>query len=138
MIKSAEYRNRITSGDQYAANQAAFNMALKNLKKLHDAGVLVALGTDSGATPVRAQGFSEHLELKLMVDAGLTPAEAIATATRNACQAMKLAQQGTLAPGMKADFIVLNADPLTDIQNTWKIDAVWKNGKEVSKGPLRK
>lgn len=138
MIKSAEYRNRITSGERYAANQAAFNMALKNLKKLHDAGVLVALGTDSGATPVRAQGFSEHLELKLMVDAGLTPAEAIATATRNACQAMKLAQQGTLAPGMKADFIVLDADPLTNIQNTWKIDAVWKNGKEVSKGPLRK
>lgn len=138
MIKSAEYRSRITSGQRYEANQAAFDMALKNLKKLHDGGVLVALGTDSGATPVRAQGFSEHLELKLMVDAGLSPAEAIVTATRNACQAMKLPQQGTLTPGMKADFIILNADPLVDIQNTWKIDAIWKNGKEVSKGPVRK
>ena len=110
-------------------------MALRNLKKIFDAGILVALGTDSGAQPIRAQGFSEHLELQLMVDAGLTPLQAIAVATRNSCQALKVKNQGTLAPGMNADFIVLNENPAGNIKATRFIYAVWKNGMQVSNGP---
>src|SRR5688572_6075392 len=78
MITGPEYKNRIVNNPRYQKNKDAYNMALRNLKKLHDAGVLVAMGTDSGAQPVRAQGFSEHLELQLMVEAGLTPLQAIA------------------------------------------------------------
>jgi imidazolonepropionase-like amidohydrolase len=54
--------------------EAALPIALKNIKKVYDAGIPVALGTDSGATPIRPYGFSEHMELQLLVRAGLTPA----------------------------------------------------------------
>jgi imidazolonepropionase-like amidohydrolase len=138
MINDEEYKKRIIENSRYQSNKDAFNMALKNLKKLYDGGVLVALGTDSGATPVRAQGFSEHLELQLMVEAGLTPLQAITVATRNACQVLKLQDQGTLAPGKSADFVVLNADPAENIKNSWSIAAVWKRGVKVSDGPLAK
>jgi len=94
----------------------------------------VAMGTDSGAQPVRAQGFSEHLELQLMVEAGLTPLQAITVATRNASNALRLKDQGVLSPGMRGDFIVLNSNPESDIKATQSIQAVWKNGVEVSRG----
>jgi imidazolonepropionase-like amidohydrolase len=67
-----------------------------------------------------------------MVEAGLTPLEAITVATRNSSNALKLQQQGTLLPGMNADFIVLNANPEGNIRATRSIQAVWKNGVEVN------
>ena len=134
MIMGAEYKKRIVNNPRYQANKDAYSMALKNLKKLHDADVLVAMGTDSGAQPVRAQGFSEHLELQLMVEAALTPMEAIVVATRNASNVLRLKEQGVLSPGMRADFLVLSSNPENDIKATQKIEAVWKNGVEVSKG----
>jgi imidazolonepropionase-like amidohydrolase len=109
---------------------------MKNLKKIYDSGILVAMGTDSGATPVRVQGFAEHMELALMVQAGLTPLQAITIATRNGAQLLRVDDQyGTLAPGKKANFIVLEKDPSQDIRNTRTIRAVWKNGAKVSDGP---
>ncbi len=136
LVTSEAHKKNVVNGPRYQSNQDAYNMALKNLKKLFDAGVLVALGTDSGAFPPRAQGFSEHLEMQLMVSAGLTPMQAITVATRNAAQAMKLSDQGTLSPGMRADFIVLNSNPAEDIRATQSIHAIWKKGKKVSDGPL--
>lgn len=135
MITNEAYRKKIMDSPRYQKNREAYNMALRNLKKIFDAGILVALGTDSGAQPVRAQGFSEHLELQLMVDAGLTPLQAITVATRNSCQALKIKNQGTLAPGVNADFIVLNENPAENIKATRFIYAVWKNGIQVSHGP---
>jgi imidazolonepropionase-like amidohydrolase len=135
MIMSHEYQNKITISPGYQKNRQAYEVALKNLKRLFDAGVLVALGTDSGAFPVRAQGFSEHLELQLMVDAGLSPLEAITVATRNACEAMNIANEGMLSPGMLANFMVLNANPAQDIKATQSIYSIWKNGVQVSNGP---
>jgi imidazolonepropionase-like amidohydrolase len=138
MVTSHEYINRVKSGPRYEKNKDAFNMALRNLKKLYDAGVIVALGTDSGAFPVRAQGFSEHLELQYMVEAGLKPLEAISVATRNAAAALNLDDQGSISTGKRADFIVLNSNPAQDIKQTQNIFAVWKNGQKVSDGPLAK
>ena len=138
MITGDEYKNRIVNNPRYQKNKDAYNMALKNLKKLADADVLVVLGTDSGAQPVRAQGFSEHLELQFMVDAGLTPMQVITMATRNSSNALRLKDQGVLVRDMQADFIVLNANPEQDIKATQSIHSVWKNGVEVSKGPLAK
>jgi imidazolonepropionase-like amidohydrolase len=135
MIISEEYKSRIINDPRYQKNKDAYAMALKNLKKLHKAGVVVVLGTDSGALPVRAQGFSEHLELQLMVEAGLTPLEAITVATRNSSEALNLQQQGTLLPGMRADFMVLNENPEKNITATRSIQAVWRDGVEVSRGP---
>jgi imidazolonepropionase-like amidohydrolase len=94
------------------------------------------MGTDSGAFPIRAQGFSEHLELELMVQAGLTPLEAIEAATKNSSTALQINRRfGTLETGKSADFLILSESPETNIMNTRKIEAVYKAGKEVSHGP---
>lgn len=138
LITSEKYQNDIKNSPQYAKLGLALQNALRNLKKLQAAGILVALGTDSGASPVRTQGFSEHLELQLMVEAGLTPLEAITAATRNAARLMKIDKSyGTLEKGKVADMLVLGSNPVNNIKNTRSIEAVYKAGKEVSKGPLK-
>ena len=137
MINSPEYKANVQANKVTAQEEAALPQAMRNLKKIHDAGILVSLGTDSGATTVRTQGFAEHMELALMVQAGLTPLQAIRVATLNAAKLLRIADQcGTLEAGKKADFIVLEKDPSQDIHNTQTIRAVWKNGKKVSDGPL--
>jgi imidazolonepropionase-like amidohydrolase len=136
-ITSADYMAKVRANKVTAQEEQALPMAMKNLKRVYDAGIPVALGTDSGATPVRVQGFAEHMELALMVQAGLTPLQAITVATRNPAQLLRVADQyGTLEPGKKANFIVLERDPSQDISNTRTIRAVWKNGVKVSDGPL--
>ncbi|MEO5892926.1 MAG: amidohydrolase family protein, partial [Ferruginibacter sp.] len=108
-------------------------------EKLYHAGILVSLGTDSGAMPLRAQGFSEHLELELMVQAGLTPLQAITIATKNAAQLLRINDRfGTLEKGKVADLIILGDNPANNIKNSRNIEAVYKSGKEVSKGPLKR
>jgi imidazolonepropionase-like amidohydrolase len=136
MITSARYKLSIKEDKKTPAEIAALPIALKNLKKVYDAGVLVALGTDSGATPIRAYGFAEHVELQLLVQAGLTPVQAITVATKNGAQLLHASNEfGTLRPGLKANFAVLDKDSSEDIRNTESISAVWKNGKKVSGGP---
>jgi len=137
MITSEKYQNDLKSSPAYARNTRAFETALKNLKKLYDAGVLIAFGTDSGAMPLRAQGFSEHLELELMVEAGLTPLQAITIATKNSAQVLKAERQfGTIEKGKVADLLIVDGNPSINIKDTRKIHAVYKAGKEVSKGPV--
>ncbi len=139
MIVSEKYQNQVKNSPDFERNMKGFKIALTNVKKIHDAGILVVLGTDSGAFPIRAQGFSEHLELELLVQAGLTPLQAIKAATKNAATVLKIDKRyGTLEKGKAADFIVLTASPEKEIRNTRNIESVWKDGKEVSKGPLKK
>ncbi|MCF0069019.1 amidohydrolase family protein [Dyadobacter sp. CY261] len=139
MITNKAYGEKIKNSPDYQRNISAFKTAMINLKKIYDAGIRVALGTDSGAFPVRTQGFTEHLEMELMVKAGLTPAQAITISTRNAAEALRIAsEKGTLEQGKKADLLILTANPMDDIKNTRKIESVWKEGKEVSKGPIAK
>ncbi|RYD33917.1 MAG: amidohydrolase family protein [Verrucomicrobiaceae bacterium] len=105
-------------------------LASRNVKKLHDGGVKIGFGTDSGANPYRVQGFAEHRELQLMVAAGLTPSEAIRAATRTNAELLGVSDRtGTLEPGKQASFLILDDDPLEDIRNTEKIRAVWLDGK---------
>jgi imidazolonepropionase-like amidohydrolase len=111
--------------------KAALDMAERNLKKLSDAGVTIAMGTDTGP-PARFQGYFEHMELELMAKSGLTPRQVLASATRDAARCMKIdAELGTLQSGKWADFVVLNADPLADIKNSRAIDSVWIAGNKV-------
>src|SRR5215472_623294 len=136
MISSAEYKDKVRKNPNTAKEVSALQVALKNVKKIHDAGILLALGTDSGAQPIRVQGFSEHNELGLLVKAGLTPLQAITVGTKNAATLLKINNQyGTLEPGKKANFIVLDKNPAKDILNTRTISAVWKNGQKVNDGP---
>lgn len=106
--------------------------AEQNLKRLFDAGVSVAFGTDSGANPARIQGFAEHRELFLMVHSGLTPLEAINSATAVNARMLSIdAHSGTIEPGHDADLLVLDGDPTEDISNTTRIASVWQHGVEV-------
>jgi imidazolonepropionase-like amidohydrolase len=90
------------------------------------------MGTDSGGGPGRFQGFFEHLELEYETKAGLTPVQALVSATSGAAKALNISQEvGTLEKGKQADFLVLSANPLDDIRNTRKIDSVWIGGVRV-------
>ena len=113
--------------------KAALEIAMKNLKKASDAGVLIAMGTDSGAFPERFQGFFEHLEMEMMVNAGMTPAQVLRASTVDAARALKRTDVGVLQSGALADFVVLDKNPLTDITNTRSIASVWVGGVEVKR-----
>ena len=104
---------------------------MDNLKKLSDSGVPIIFGTDSGV-PTRFIGYFEHIEMKMMQDAGLTPMEIIVSASKNAADYLGLKDLGTISSSHWADFLVLDADPLTDITNARKISAVYISGKLVS------
>jgi imidazolonepropionase-like amidohydrolase len=122
-------RMRANAGAQYW--QAHLPLAMSNLKALADAGVRVPLGTDSGPAG-RFQGYFEHLEMEMMVDAGLTPMQVLTAATSHAAGCMGLdSELGTVEPGKRADFVVLTANPLEDITNTRTIESVWINGNRV-------
>jgi imidazolonepropionase-like amidohydrolase len=109
----------------------ALEVASRNLKALSDAGVRIAMGTDTGP-PGRFQGYFEHMELELMAKAGLTPRQVIASATGTAARCLRLPDAGTLRPGAWADFVVLRGNPLDDVRQTRTIESVWISGRQVS------
>jgi imidazolonepropionase-like amidohydrolase len=131
IIRSPETVEKGRKDPDIVKYRAGLVMAKKNLKALSDAGVKIAFGTDSGI-PTRFPGYSEHRELQLMVEAGLTPMQAIVAATGTNAEILGGAKQfGTLQAGRRADFLVLDANPLDDIHNTEKLSAVWQAGKVV-------
>jgi len=107
-------------------------VAMRNLKTLSDAGINIAMGTDSGGGPGRFQGYFEHLELEYETKAGLTPMQALVSATSGAAKTINISKEvGTLEKGKLADFLVLTANPLDDIKNTRAIESVWVGGVRV-------
>ena len=111
--------------------QEAFGIQARNLKKLSDAGMKIAFGTD-GTIP-----WDIHVELAKMVAAGMTPAQVITAATRNSAELLQMPDMGTVAAGKSADFVVLDANPLDDITNTRRISAVYLRGDEVDRAGMR-
>jgi imidazolonepropionase-like amidohydrolase len=112
--------------------KVALDQANKNLKKLSDAGVKIAMGTDTGP-PARFQGYFELMELEMMAKAGMTPRQVLMASTRDAARCQKLTDVGTLEPQMWADFVVLDADPLSDISNVRKISDVYVAGNRIAR-----
>ena len=110
--------------------QAVFAIQARNLARLSAEGVTIALGTD-GNTP-----WAPHVEMEDMVAAGMTPAQVIVAATRNSADLLGLADAGTLELGKRADFLVLEANPLDDITNTRQIVSVYLNGEEVDRSAM--
>ena len=127
-------QEKFKASPAYAQGQkykAGLEVAKTNLKRVSDAGIRVAFGTDTGPAG-RFQGFFEHLELEMMVAAGLTPMQALVSAMGNAAACWgKQGQVGTLAPGAAADLIVLSANPLERIANTRAMDAIYIGGRRV-------
>jgi imidazolonepropionase-like amidohydrolase len=131
IVRSPQTAEKLRNDPDIAKYRAGLEMAKKNLKTLSDAGVKIAFGTDSGI-PLRFPGYFEHRELQLMVEAGLTPMQAIVAATSTNAEILGGAKQfGTLQAGRAAEFLVLDANPLDDIRNTEKLSAVWQAGKPV-------
>jgi imidazolonepropionase-like amidohydrolase len=130
-VRSPENVEKGRKDPDIAKYRAGLEMGKKNLKTLSDAGVKIAFGTDSGI-PTRFPGYLEHRELQLMVEAGLTPMQAIVAATGTNAEILGGAKTfGTLQAGRRADFLVLDANPLEDIHNTERLSAVWQAGKTV-------
>ena len=130
-----EWQRAQLAGSGIPAARAAVATNLDNVRRLHAAGVKLGFGTDAGAMPHRVIGVAEHRELQLLVQAGLSPAQALQVATSQAADLLGLADRGRIAAGKRADLLVLDADPLTDIANTQRIGAVWQAGQEVA-GPI--
>jgi imidazolonepropionase-like amidohydrolase len=114
-------------------NKRAFAIDMINLKKAADAGVRIALGTDSGGDPFRffIQGFFEHRQMELMVQAGLTPMQVIQSFSKGASEALGIDKDfGTLAKGKAADLLVLDRNPLENISNMRTIQTVYLGGRK--------
>ena len=133
-IQDPDLQEKVRNSEQAQVAKKMLEQAKRNLKLLADGGVTIAMGTDSGTQLGRWQGYFEHVELELMVEAGLTPMQALVAATGDGARVMNLDELGTLEPGKWADFVVLNANPLADIKNTRQIYSVWVAGHGLAEG----
>ena len=126
------------SEKEISVRRKLYQLRLRQVNAAHRAGVKLLAGTDATSTyPVH--GFSLHDELALFVQAGLTPMEALQTATINPAKFLTPAPSvGTIEQGKLADLVLLDADPLTDINNTKKIAAVILNGRYFTRETLDK
>lgn len=120
-----------------AAARQMFVSLQHSIKKLHDAGVRIGLCCDTGITG-SFPGFAEHRELEMMVNAGIPPMDVIRAGTQTSASILGLEERGALTPGKRADFIVLDANPLERIQNTRRIVAVYSGGRLIDRDALRK
>jgi len=117
------------SAAYYAGQHALFEHNLKQLKAFHDAGARILAGTDA-LNPFVKVGFSMVQELQLFVDAGMTPFEALQTATVNAAEfAGEPGKSGIVAAGARADLVMLDANPLENVAAYRGITGVFANGR---------
>jgi imidazolonepropionase-like amidohydrolase len=106
------------------------------LRTYHQAGVRVLLSADTGLL-AQFPGCAEHRELEAMVTAGMPALDAITAATLLPARLLGLAERGSLEPGKRADFIVLDANPLDSIANSRKISAVYIAGRAIDREKLQ-
>jgi hypothetical protein len=107
--------------------------ALKyNIEKLHESGVPILAGTDA-PNPGTVHGASMHLELQLLVKCGLSPTEALASATSVPAKFYGLSDRGKIEAGKRADLWLVDGDPTTKIADSTRIVGVWKNGKLIDR-----
>jgi imidazolonepropionase-like amidohydrolase len=138
-LQASDYASKTLAAPQTEQAKKDHEIAMKNFKSLHDAGVNIGFGTDSGAVTGRIPGFSEHRELEDLVVAGLTPLQAITLATgengRLLHEINPKVTVGLIKDGYSADLIVLSADPLMDVRNTRHIEAVYHHGVLIPNPP---
>lgn len=119
--------------------QAYYESLFRLVRDMHRAGVGILAGSDFGAQEYSFAGFSLHDELRVFVQAGMTPMEAIQSATLNAARFLGMTDAfGTVEVGKVADLVLLDADPLDDIRSTQKIAAVVVGGRVFTRSELRR
>ena len=128
------FSNAGTSGIDAATARARLERGLRVVKALHDAGVPIVAGTDEGIP-----GHSVHREIELYVEAGLTPMEALQSATIVPARAMRMdAELGTIERGKRADLVVLAGNPLADIHNIRRVRWTVRDGRVYDAAALWK
>ncbi len=133
-----DFRLKNRTAESSARYKMLFQKKLELVLAMHRAGVKILAATDALVWYV-FPGFSLHDELELFVKAGLTPMEALQTATRNPAIYLGLVDMvGTVEEGKKADLVLLEANPLENISNTKRINAVVVNGRLIPKVSLEK
>jgi imidazolonepropionase-like amidohydrolase len=108
-------------------NTLGTSQAEANVRCLANAGVTLLAGTDA-PNPGTVYGESLHRELELLVKCGLSPAQALSAATAEPARVFDLADRGRIAPGKRADLLLVTGDPLTDITATRAIERIWRAG----------
>ncbi|MEX0828513.1 MAG: amidohydrolase family protein, partial [Haliea sp.] len=129
-LLSPERQTAMRNSPMAQGYKEGLEVAMANVGTLNQAGVPVAMGTDSGP-PARFQGYFEHLEMDMMVEAGMSPLDAVRSATGVAADCLGLADLGTLEPGNWGDLVILGANPAADIANTKTVESVWIAGNRV-------
>ena len=133
-LRDERFLDTIRQKPEFPHLRPDLERALRNVGLLYGAGVKIGFGTDAGVSN-RAIGFYEHRELELLVRAGIAPTDALRMATLESARI--LGQEGSLgeiAPGRRADLVVLGANPLDDVRNTRTIDSVWLDGIRACEG----
>ncbi|MFL6263710.1 MAG: amidohydrolase family protein [Thermoanaerobaculia bacterium] len=118
----------------FPSHKLDYQNALATVRQLAKAGVPILAGTDA-PNPGTTHGASIHRELELLVSAGLTPVQALAAATSTPARIFGLQDRGRIAPGLRADLVLVKGDPTADITATRDIERIWKLGRE--KGRVR-
>lgn len=126
-LPAAEYAKVEESNKADAKTATAHAIQARNLKKISDAGTMIVMGTD-GNTP-----YAPHFEMEDMALAGMSNMKVVVSATGDAAKWLRIPDAGTIAVGKTADILVLDANPLEDIKNTRKINAVYLKGVAVDR-----
>ena len=134
-------RTWLPSSPCAAPANAQFARREENLKynfpKYLAAGARIVLSTDAGVSAKYAYGFAEHHEMRMYANLGMAPAQIIVAATSRPTEVLRIQDTGMLAKGKRADFLVLNANPLDNIRNAREIDAVYLYGAKLDRETLR-
>jgi imidazolonepropionase-like amidohydrolase len=120
-----------------AANRQRYTILQRSVAKLARAGAKVVLGSDTG-TQDNPFGLTDHRELEMLVEAGMTPMQALVAATSTSAAYLGLKDEGTITMNKRANFVVLDANPLDDITNTRRIAGVFLDGRAVDRAVLAK
>lgn len=129
MLGTLSMQRSASTSEEANAFQRSFDMAMENLRRLSQAQVEICMGTDTGFR-LKLPGFSQHRELQLMCQAGLSPSQALATAMKNNYNFFAEAASG-LRVGQPAEFVLLDGNPIERIENTTRIRQVWRQGSTV-------
>ena len=107
-----------------------------NFSRMIQAGARLVLSTDAGVIPKYSFGWAAHHEMEMYVRFGMSPADVIVSSTSRPTEVLKISDTGALVTGKRADFVVLNANPLENIRNTRQIDSVFLNGARLDRETL--
>jgi hypothetical protein len=133
-----DFRWKDRTAEDYAQGRLTYQKLIEVVGKMRRSGVEFLAGTDVG-NPYCFPGFSLHDELALLVGAGLSPMEALQSATRNPARFLGMENEfGTVRKGRLAGLVLLDADPLADIRNTTRINSVVVNGRLLDRSGLDK